>query len=112
MASVVEIISPAPNLVEITGNDGQSVDVPAAPPAIVEVVAEGIQGPPGPGNASQRIDVPFAAATWTVPHLLNKVPQVQVFLANGEAVIADIEATPTVVTITFAQAQRGFVLLT
>jgi hypothetical protein len=71
-----------------------------------------IVGPPGPpGSASSlRIDAPLSA-TWTLPHPLGRVPIVQVFLANGEPVLADVSATPTSITVTHSAPQQGFVLV-
>jgi hypothetical protein len=67
-------------------------------------------GPPGPAGGVLRLDAPFAA-TWTLPHSLGRVPAVQVFLVDGEAVAADVEAGPTQITVTHATPRAGFVLL-
>lgn len=69
-----------------------------------------IVGPPGSGGEPLRLDAPLAA-TWTLPHPLGRVPLVQVFLADGEAVTADVQAGPTQVTVTHASPCAGFVLL-
>lgn len=67
-------------------------------------------GPPGPlGGAPLRIDASLAA-TWTLPHDLGRVPTVQVFLGTGEAVLADVTAGETQITVTFPSPQQGFVL--
>ena len=70
----------------------------------------GATGPAGPPGAPLRLDAPLAA-TWIRPHPLGRVPAAQVVLANGESVIADISATPAAVTVVFAAAQAGFVLV-
>ena len=70
----------------------------------------GATGPAGPPGAPLRLDAPLAA-TWILPHPLGRVPATQVVLANGESVIADISATPAAVTVVFAAAQAGFVLV-
>ena len=67
-------------------------------------------GPTGPMGAPIRLDAPLAA-TWILPHPLGRVPAAQVVLANGESVIADLSATPAAVTVVFATAQQGFVLV-
>lgn len=69
-----------------------------------------IIGPPGPAGGVVRIDSSLAA-TWTLSHPLGRVPAVQVFLASGEAVAADIQAGPTQITVTHATPRQGFVLL-
>lgn len=73
-----------------------------------------IIGPPGPqGPAARseplRIEAPFAA-TWNLAHPLGHVPAVQVYLTNGEPVLADLVATDSRITVTFPAPQAGFVL--
>ena len=70
----------------------------------------GSQGPVGPAGAPLRLDASFAA-TWILPHPLGRVPATQVLLATGESVIADLTATSAAVTVVFAAAQAGFVLV-
>lgn len=70
----------------------------------------GPPGPPGPDSAPLRLDAPLAA-TWVLPHPLGRVPTVQVFLADGEAVLTDVAAGPDLVTVTFPSPQQGFVLV-
>ena len=70
----------------------------------------GPAGPLGPTGAPLRLDASLAA-TWILPHPLGRVPAAQVVLASGENVIADLSATPTTVTVVFAAAQAGFVLV-
>ena len=72
--------------------------------------ATGAIGPTGPTGAPLRLDASFAA-TWILPHPLGRVPAAQVMLASGESVIADLSATPAAVTVVFATAQAGFVLV-
>lgn len=67
-------------------------------------------GPPGPsGSAPSRFDI-SNSATWIIPHGFGRVPIVQVFLANGEQVIADVVADSNNITVTHASARSGFVL--
>ena len=70
----------------------------------------GPAGPVGPTGAPLRLDASLAA-TWILPHPLGRVPAAQVVLASGENVIADLSATPPPVTVVFAAAQAGFVLV-
>jgi hypothetical protein len=73
----------------------------------------GIVGPPGPagpsGAAPLRLDAALSA-TWILPHPLDRVPTVQVYLASGEAVLSDVSATASQITVTFPSPQQGFVL--
>ena len=71
---------------------------------------KGPVGPAGPAGTPIRLDAPLAA-TWILPHPLGRVPAAQVVLASGESVIADLSATPAAVTVVFATAQAGFVLV-
>lgn len=50
------------------------------------------------------------AATWILPNPLGRAPMVQVFIAPGELVIADVIADPAWITVTFPAPQQGFVL--
>lgn len=70
----------------------------------------GPPGPRGPPGEALRLDASLAA-TWTLSHPLGRVPSVQVFLTGGEAVLADITASDTQITVTFPFPQQGFVLL-
>ena len=74
------------------------------------VGATGASGSIGPAGVPLRLDASFAA-TWILPHPLGRVPAAQVVLASGESVIADLSATPAAVTVVFATAQQGFVLI-
>ena len=67
-----------------------------------------IVGPPGPpGGVPLRLDASLAA-TWILPHALGRVPTVQVFLAGGEAVLADVTASETQITVAFPSPRQGF----
>ena len=75
----------------------------------------GPPGPPGPqgaagaGSAPLRLDASLAA-TWILPHPLGRVPTVQVYLSTGEAVLTDVSATTSQITVTFPSPHQGFVL--
>lgn len=84
---------------------------PAAPIAAII----GPPGPPGPQGAAGVATAPLhinasLAATWTLSHGLGRVPTVQVYLASGEQVLTDVQATTTQITVTFPSPQAGFVL--
>lgn len=73
--------------------------------------ATGAVGATGATGAPLRLNASLAA-TWILPHPLGRVPAAQVMLASGESVIADLSATAAAVTVIFATAQQGFVLIT
>jgi hypothetical protein len=79
-------------------------------PALPIAAIVGLVGPAGPAGEARRYDVSSPAGTWILPHDLGRVPSVAVYLASGEAVIADVSASTTTITVTFATAQTGFVL--
>ena len=72
--------------------------------------ATGAIGAVGSTGAPLRLNASLSA-TWILPHPLGRVPATQVMLANGESVIADLSATSAAVTVIFATAQQGFVLI-
>lgn len=47
------------------------------------------------------------AATWALAHPLGRRPIVEVYLATGERIIADVLVTPTAVTVTHASPVAG-----
>jgi hypothetical protein len=69
----------------------------------------GPQGPAGAGSAPLRLEAALAS-TWVLGHGLGRVPTVQVYLNTGEAVLSDVAATTTQITVTFPSSQQGFVL--
>lgn len=88
----------------------EAVARPAPQPFAAIVGPPGPAGPAGPPGSPLRLDAPLAA-TWTLAHPLGRIPMVQVFLAEGEPVLADIAATPSAVTVSFAAPRQGFVLI-
>lgn len=78
-------------------------------PALPIAAVIGPPGPPGADAVPLRIEASLAA-TWTLPHSLGRVPTVQVFLSTGEAVLTDIAASETSITVTFPSPRQGFVL--
>lgn len=109
----VSVIAQAPTLVEVLPSaDPAIVEVTTAAPPVVEIATEGPQGPRGVAGADAqplRIDASLAS-TWILSHGLGRVPSVQVFLSGGEAVLTDVIATDTQITVTFPTPQQGFVL--
>ena len=69
----------------------------------------GPQGPAGAGAAPLRLDASLSAS-WILSHPLGRVPTVQVYLSTGEAVLTDMLATTSQITVTFPSPQQGFVL--
>lgn len=87
---------------------GMAQSLERAPPAPVAAVI-GPPGPAGTGGAPLRLDAALAA-TWTLPHPFGRAPTVQVFLDSGEAVLADVAADESQITVTFSTPRQGFVL--
>lgn len=63
-----------------------------------------------PLRTSTRIDFPLAS-TWIADHYVGREPFVEIFLATGEAVIADYFVDKCKVTVIHAQPQEGYVLV-
>ncbi len=77
--------------------------------------APGSQGRPGSGGGSSGAVVvarPTPSASWAIPHAFGRLPSVSVYDASGAELIADISATPTMVSVVFAQATAGSAVLT
>lgn len=107
------ILPPAALVTAWIGPDGRvEAAAMARPDAAGVPVVIGPRGPRGlPGTgAVTRIDASLSA-TWILPHGLGREPQVQVFLANGELVMADVAVDEVQVTVSFSMAQQGFVLV-
>lgn len=51
-----------------------------------------------------------SAATWTIPHTLGRVPQIQLFTSAGEQIHANITVDSSIIVVEFSQPQAGFVL--
>jgi hypothetical protein len=69
----------------------------------------GPQGPAGAGSAPLRLDAALASS-WVLSHGLGRIPTVQIYLTSGEAVLSDVTATTSQITVTFPSPQAGFVL--
>jgi hypothetical protein len=78
-----------------------------------ELPVAAIVGPPGPAGSGSaepvRIDASLAS-TWILANPLGRIPIVHVFLAGGEPVLTDMQATASQITVTFPSPQQGFVL--
>ncbi len=85
-------------------------DRPEATAVPTVIGPRGARGIAGPAGGVERVDATLAA-TWTLSHALGRVPLVQVYLANGEAVIADVVADAAQITVIFSQPTEGFVLI-
>jgi hypothetical protein len=79
--------------------------------AAARVIA--LPGPQGaPGVTPHETYTPSApASTWTYAHSLGRIPQVSIWI-DGRKVDADIDASATTVTVTFAVPATGILLLT
>ena len=96
-----------PTIIEIQVDNGD-------PDVIVVNIAEpGPQGPPGVGASFEWIQT-TPLATWSIPVPVgfDRRPSVDVFLAGGEMVLADVTSTDSSVTITFASPVSGTAVLT
>ena len=71
---------------------------------IEQEVQEYLTEHPVSAGAEYAFNSPLA--TWTIPHTLGRKPSVSVFV-GGEEVLADVTASNTQVTITFATPQVG-----
>lgn len=101
-------VPPPPIVTRWCGRAGMAEAVRRDPATPIAAIV-GPVGPVGPVGQPTRFDV-SSAATWIIPHDLGRVPQCQVFLESGEAVLADIAATTSTITVTFAAATAGFVV--
>lgn len=112
--ATARIIAQPQVLVRVIQPDGGDVVIRAQAAAIVRIVTPGVQGPQGAPGANgaqpQRINASLGA-TWILPHSLGRVPLVQVFLGDGELVIADVSADATQITVTHASPRSGFVII-
>jgi hypothetical protein len=67
-------------------------------------------GGSGGGGTSLVHTQSTPSASWAIPHLLGRIPNVQVYI-TGAAVIADIAATNSLVSVTFPSAVSGVAVL-
>lgn len=60
-----------------------------------------------------QINVPTASATWIipVPDGFDSFPVVTVYDTDGEVILADVEVTSTIITVTFANPTSGYIVL-
>jgi hypothetical protein len=96
-----------PDVVEVQVDNGDPDIV------VVNMAEPGIPGPPGVGASFEHVQT-TPLATWSilVPIGFDRRPAVDVFLAGGRRVIADVDSTPSSVTVTFASPQSGTAVLT
>lgn len=79
---------------------------------IINVISEGIQGPPGTGGTGSDLhythDQMVASATWNIVHNLNKYPSVAVVDSAGSEVEGSVMyVTPNRVIVEFSAAFGG-----
>jgi hypothetical protein len=84
---------------------------PTEPAVVLQMGVTGRPGPQGvPGIAlAYRHDQTAPSASWVITHGLGRVPLVDVFLASGEQVEADVTCSSTTISVAFAAATTGFV---
>lgn len=58
------------------------------------------------------VEVPLATWVYTFPYNLGRMPSVSIFLGTGEAVEADIHATPSAVSVSFPSPETGWLIIT
>jgi len=109
MSDVTVEVTSTPVTVTVDGDD-ITVEVTSTP-VTVEIGTSGPQGIPGAPGEDFGFEYTQASplATWTVPMPsgFDRRPSVTVFLESGESVIADVSASSTSATITFASPVAG-----
>ena len=76
---------------------------------LIEVAGtQGPQGPPGTGASVHNQVSP--ASTWTFSHSLGRLPAVSVYDSSGNLLLADVEATSSTISVTFASPTSGSVV--
>jgi hypothetical protein len=71
----------------------------------------GPKGDKGDDGIAQPLRFDFStAATWTANHNLGRIPFVSAYLANGEEILADVNATISQVVLTHGAPVAGFLL--
>jgi hypothetical protein len=98
----------------ITIGDGDEVDV------TVDLGTDDVTVEPSPGGGDPEPDPTVyglmhtqatPAATWTIPHLLGRLPVVATYLTSGEEVDTDLDATTDQVVITWPAPTAGWAVL-
>lgn len=85
-----------------------------ADPAVIVIEVPGEQGPAGASGDAGRGQVftqATPAATWTISHGFGRLPITAVFDSDGAELLADIAASASSVTVTFAQPTAGSAVL-
>jgi hypothetical protein len=81
------------------------IDVETTPPG-------GGGGEPDPPTDTALVhDQATPAATWTIPHLLGRLPVVAVYLRTGEVVDTDLDADTAQAVLTFPAPTAGWAVL-
>lgn len=106
------------------GSNSTGIATPATSPVLIPAqpyegrlvaapVIVGPQGVPGlAGNGSSLVhEQGSAAATWIISHNFGRRPTVSVYSASGDEVLTDVTATPTSVSVVFAQPTAGSAIL-
>lgn len=106
----VIVTGPAPADIVVTTPITQTITVPLVSPAAVTVGV--VQGLPGESSPAFETQFPTALATWTlaVPSTFGRTPNVAVFV-GGQAVIAEVHASDSLVSVIFPEPMTGSVVL-
>jgi hypothetical protein len=94
----------------VSGPPGLSAYQVALANGFVGTEAQWLASLVGAGGATVTHTQSTPLATWTIPHTLGRLPLVSVYVAGSE-VLADIDATSSSVTITFATPTSGVAVL-
>lgn len=98
----------------ITTGRGTSAAVLTQARAVATAVArQGPGGPPGPPGVAAALVVAQTSpsASWVIPHALGRRPLVQVCDPSGEVVYPDVIAGAATVSVIFAAAATGSIIL-
>lgn len=91
-------------------NEVRVVHVDSRPQRPAANVYNFLTSPPGiNGGLETTINTP--AATWVIPHLFGRRPDVAVYDSAGNMMIADVQSSATMTTITFAVPTAGSAVL-
>ena len=110
-------VMPASDSAFVAQRRGGANPILAAPygsAVLLPALQTGPQGRPGVGGGSSAaVVVPQAtpSASWAIPHPFGRLPSVTVYDASGSELIADISATPTMVSVVFAKPTAGSAVL-
>lgn len=113
-APTAAVVTQAVATATITTGRGTSAAVLTQDRAVATVAAvQGPAGPPGPPGIAAALVVAQTSpsASWVIPHALGRRPLVQVCDPSGEVVFPDVIAGAATVSVIFAAAATGSIIL-